>query len=90
MGGFSTDNDDFHSYQHVSFSLALSAYNIEIRNPKSETISNIEYLRKGGSYKSHLLRHSGESRNPEAFENPRFRVALRPVRHAVQGFACRE
>jgi hypothetical protein len=25
MGGFSTDNDEFHSYQHVSFSLALSA-----------------------------------------------------------------
>jgi hypothetical protein len=30
-----------------------------------------------GSCKSHLLRHSAESRNPESFENPGFRVALR-------------
>jgi len=30
-----------------------------------------------GSCKSFLLRHSGESRNPEWLENPGFRVALR-------------
>jgi hypothetical protein len=30
MGGFSTDNDEFHSYQHVSFSLPLRAYSTRI------------------------------------------------------------
>jgi len=32
---------------------------------------------KGGSCKSHLPRHSGESRNPESIQVPGFRVALR-------------
>ena len=31
----------------------------------------------GASCKIYLLRHSGESRNPELLENPGFRVALR-------------
>jgi len=51
-----------------------------------------------GSYKSHLLRHSGESRPAEAGQNhlnpafggTGFRVALRPEHHAVLGFACPE
>jgi len=29
-------------------------------------------------------------RRTEFLENPGFRVALRPVHHAVQGFACPE
>jgi len=37
-----------------------------------------------------LLRHSGESRNPELLNKPGFRVALRPVHQAVQGCACPE
>jgi hypothetical protein len=57
-----------------------------------------EFSTSGGSCKSHLLRHSGESRpakagqnrlNP-AFGGTGFRVALRPEHHAVQGFACPE
>ena len=31
-----------------------------------------------GSFKSYLFRHSGESRNPELFENPGFQVTIRP------------
>jgi hypothetical protein len=64
------------------------------KNKSKFTITNIPR----GSCKSHFLRHSGESRpakagqnrlNP-AFGGTGFRVALRPVHHAVQGFACPE
>jgi hypothetical protein len=36
-----------------------------------------KYILTGASCKSHLLRHSGESRNPEGLKNTGFRVALR-------------
>jgi hypothetical protein len=36
-----------------------------------------KYVLTGASCKSHLLRHSGESRNPEVLKNTGFRVALR-------------
>src|SRR3972149_9226300 len=44
-------------------------------------------LYRRASCKSHLLRHSGESRNPELLENPGFRVALRlPGMTTASGF----
>ena len=65
--------------------------NIEIRNKFKIRISNVQNISLiWASGKSHLFRHSGESRNPELLENPGFRVALCPLHHAVQGFACPE